>query len=156
VSACLEAYRATSDSWCTSRLNARSTGSSAGTISGLELYSSNSGGCRDALHVDRVNGNQGAESTLAFLLSLAEMRLMQMPLPSSTSQPRSADLPMKTASVKRTNVTLRPDRARVLIRPFQLANDQRAIKICARVIALRKARSTNCWRRSWPNLANAT
>jgi hypothetical protein len=29
------------------------------------------------LHVDRVNGNQGAESTLAFLLSLVEMRLMQ-------------------------------------------------------------------------------
>jgi predicted GH43/DUF377 family glycosyl hydrolase len=43
---------------------------------------------------------------------------------------------MKTASVKRTNVTLHPDRARVLIRPFQLANDQRVIKICARVIAL--------------------
>jgi hypothetical protein len=27
--------------------------------------------------VDRANGNQGAESTLAFLLSLAEMKLMQ-------------------------------------------------------------------------------
>jgi len=27
--------------------------------------------------VDRVNQNQGAESTLAFLLSLAEMRLAQ-------------------------------------------------------------------------------
>jgi hypothetical protein len=27
--------------------------------------------------VDRVNGNQGAESTLAFLLALAEMRLAQ-------------------------------------------------------------------------------
>jgi hypothetical protein len=27
------------------------------------------------LHVDRVNRNQGAESTLAFLLSLAEMRM---------------------------------------------------------------------------------
>jgi hypothetical protein len=27
--------------------------------------------------VDRVNGNQGAESTLAFLLSLAEMQLAQ-------------------------------------------------------------------------------
>jgi len=27
--------------------------------------------------VDRVNMNQGAESTLAFLLSLAEMKLMQ-------------------------------------------------------------------------------
>jgi len=32
---------------------------------------------RDGLHVDRVNGNQGAESMLAFLLSLAEMRLAQ-------------------------------------------------------------------------------
>jgi len=29
------------------------------------------------LHVDRVNGNQGAESTLAFLLSLAEMQSAQ-------------------------------------------------------------------------------
>ena len=44
---------------------------------GLELYSSNTGGCYDGLRVDRVNQNQGAESTLAFLLSLAEMRLLQ-------------------------------------------------------------------------------
>ena len=44
---------------------------------GLEVYSPSTGGCRDALHVDRVNQNQGAESSLAFLLSLAEMRLMQ-------------------------------------------------------------------------------
>ena len=44
---------------------------------GLELYCPSTGGCRDALHVDRVNGNQGAESTLAFLLSLAEMQRMQ-------------------------------------------------------------------------------
>jgi hypothetical protein len=45
-----------------------------GGISGLELYDAQSGGCRDGLHIDRVNQNQGAESTLAFLLSLAEMR----------------------------------------------------------------------------------
>jgi len=44
---------------------------------GLELYSPEHGGCRDGLHVDRVNGNQGAESTLAFLLSLTEMRQAQ-------------------------------------------------------------------------------
>ena len=44
---------------------------------GLELCSPKTGGCRDGLHVDRVNRNQGAESTLAFLLSLAEMRLAQ-------------------------------------------------------------------------------
>jgi hypothetical protein len=43
---------------------------------GLELYVPESGGCGDGLHVDRVNGNQGAESTIAFLLSLTEMRLV--------------------------------------------------------------------------------
>ena len=41
------------------------------------MYSPKTGGCRDGLHVDRLNLNLGAESTLAFLLSLSEMRLMQ-------------------------------------------------------------------------------
>lgn len=44
---------------------------------GLSLYDSSSGGCRDGLHPDRVNENQGAESTLAFLLALLEMRLAE-------------------------------------------------------------------------------
>ena len=38
------------------------------------LYDPASGGCRDGLHADRANENQGAESTLAFLLALVEMR----------------------------------------------------------------------------------
>jgi hypothetical protein len=38
------------------------------------LYDAHSGGCRDALHADRLNENQGAESTLSFLLALLEMR----------------------------------------------------------------------------------
>ncbi|GAB1483574.1 hypothetical protein MASR2M78_23900 [Treponema sp.] len=41
---------------------------------GQTLYDPGSGGCRDGLHVDRVSENQGAESSLAFLLSLTEMR----------------------------------------------------------------------------------
>jgi hypothetical protein len=40
---------------------------------GLQLYDSTTGGCGDGLHDDRVNANQGAESTLAFHLALAEM-----------------------------------------------------------------------------------
>ena len=40
---------------------------------GESLYDSGTGGCRDALHSDRVNQNQGAESSLAFHLALAEM-----------------------------------------------------------------------------------
>lgn len=77
VSACLEAYRATRDtSWYEQAQRAFDWFLGWNDL-GLELYSSSTGGCRDALHVDRVNGNQGAESTLAFLLSLAEMRLTQ-------------------------------------------------------------------------------
>jgi glycosyltransferase involved in cell wall biosynthesis len=40
----------------------------------LPLYDSATGGCHDGLEVDRVNQNQGAESTLAFLLALLELR----------------------------------------------------------------------------------
>jgi len=43
---------------------------------------------------------------------------------------------MKTINVKRTGVTLNPDRSRVLVRPFRLTSEQRASNICARVIAL--------------------
>jgi hypothetical protein len=77
VSACLEAYRATSDAWWYEEAQRAFDWFLGWNDLGLELYSPNTGGCRDALHVDRVNQNQGAESTLAFLLSLAEMQLMQ-------------------------------------------------------------------------------
>jgi predicted GH43/DUF377 family glycosyl hydrolase len=43
---------------------------------------------------------------------------------------------MKTINLKRTNVSLQPDRTRVLARPFRLMSDQRSVKICARVMAL--------------------
>ena len=77
VSACLEAYRATSDSWWYEQAERVFDWFIGWNDLGLELYSAKTGGCRDGLHVDRVNRNQGAESTLAFLLSLAEMRLAQ-------------------------------------------------------------------------------
>ena len=77
VSACLEAYRTTSDLWWYEQAQRAFDWFLGWNDLGLELYSPESGGCSDGLHVDRVNGNQGAESSLAFLLSLAEMRLAQ-------------------------------------------------------------------------------
>jgi glycosyltransferase involved in cell wall biosynthesis len=77
VSACLDAYRATSDIWWYEQAERAFDWFIGWNDLGLELYSPESGGCGDGLHVDRVNGNQGAESTLAFLLSLTEMRLAQ-------------------------------------------------------------------------------
>lgn len=41
---------------------------------GKPIYDASTGGCFDGLMQYQVNENQGAESTLAFLLSLAEMR----------------------------------------------------------------------------------
>jgi glycosyltransferase involved in cell wall biosynthesis len=40
----------------------------------IPLYDAATGGCRDGLHPDRVNENQGAESTLSFLMALLEMQ----------------------------------------------------------------------------------
>lgn len=77
ISACLEAYRATSDVCWYEHAQRAFDWFIGWNDLGLELYAPETGGCRDGLHVDRVNGNQGAESTLAFLLSLAEMRLAQ-------------------------------------------------------------------------------
>jgi len=40
---------------------------------GISLYDFRTGGCRDGLHPSRVNENQGAESTLSWLMSLQRM-----------------------------------------------------------------------------------
>jgi glycosyltransferase involved in cell wall biosynthesis len=89
VAACLEAYRATGDvQWYQQAQRAFDWFIGANDL-GLELYVPETGGCRDGLHVDRVNGNQGAESTLAFLLSLVDMRQAQDML-TSYKQPVAA------------------------------------------------------------------
>jgi glycosyltransferase involved in cell wall biosynthesis len=77
VSACLEAYRATADPWWYEQAQCAFDWFLGWNDLGLELYARQTGGCRDGLHADRSNENQGAESLLAFLLSLAEMRLIQ-------------------------------------------------------------------------------
>ena len=77
VSACLEAHRATADVWWYEHAQRAFDWFLGWNDLGVELYSPDTGGCRDGLHVDRVNLNQGAESTLAFLLSLAEMQSAQ-------------------------------------------------------------------------------
>jgi glycosyltransferase involved in cell wall biosynthesis len=74
ISACLEAYRLTHQerwleeahrvfSWFLGKNDLR-----------VPLYDAATGGCRDGLHPDRVNENQGAESTLSFLMALLDMQ----------------------------------------------------------------------------------
>jgi hypothetical protein len=73
VSACLEVYRLTEEGlwfeeaqrvfrWFLGKNDLR-----------VPLYDEITGGCKDGLHPDRINENQGAESTLSFLMALLEM-----------------------------------------------------------------------------------
>ncbi len=73
VSACHEAFRATQDPQWTKEARRAFEWFLGRNDLGLALYDSGTGGCSDGLHADRVNENQGAESSLAFHLSLAEM-----------------------------------------------------------------------------------
>jgi glycosyltransferase involved in cell wall biosynthesis len=45
----------------------------------VPLYDATTGGCRDGLHPDRVNENQGEESTLSFLMALQDMKKLASP-----------------------------------------------------------------------------
>ncbi|HET9220725.1 MAG TPA: glycosyltransferase family 4 protein [Terriglobia bacterium] len=74
ISACLEAEHNTGDpSWAERARWAFNWFIGENQLK-QPLYDPRTGGCRDGLHEDRVNENQGAESSLCFLNSLLEMR----------------------------------------------------------------------------------
>jgi glycosyltransferase involved in cell wall biosynthesis len=74
VSACIDARRVTGDErWLEHARRAFSWFLGQNQLQ-QSLYDPTTGGCRDGLHVDRPNENQGAESTLSFLIALCEMR----------------------------------------------------------------------------------
>ncbi len=75
VSACLEAYRVTHDDHWRKEAQWAFEWFLGRNDLNLSIYDPTTGGCRDGLHPDRPNQNLGAESTLAFLQSLLELRL---------------------------------------------------------------------------------
>jgi glycosyltransferase involved in cell wall biosynthesis len=74
VSACLEAGRTTTDPRWAQHGRRAFTWFLGQNHLQQSLYDPTTGGCRDGMHSDRMNENQGAESTLSFLLALAETR----------------------------------------------------------------------------------
>ncbi len=74
VSACLAALRVSADArWARDGRRAFDWFLGQNHLR-LPLYDAATGGCRDGLHQERRNENQGAESTLSFLLALLEVR----------------------------------------------------------------------------------
>ncbi|HUS92076.1 MAG TPA: glycosyltransferase family 4 protein [Phycisphaerae bacterium] len=78
IDACLEAYHVTrEDHWIREARRAFNWFLGDNDLR-KPLYDFTTGGCRDGLHADRINENQGAESTLAWLMSLLLMHDLQM------------------------------------------------------------------------------
>ncbi len=97
ISACLDTHRLTSDRVWVARAQQQFQWFLGQNQLEAPLFDPVSGGCRDGLHEDRLNENQGAESTLSFLLSLVEMhaaaRLASVPtrLHRPASMPANAE-----------------------------------------------------------------
>jgi glycosyltransferase involved in cell wall biosynthesis len=87
ISACLEAYRSTGDACWHKEAQTAFEWFLGHNDLNLPLYDPTTGGCRDGLHPDRPNENQGAESTLAFLQASLELRLFENPLLSLEKNP---------------------------------------------------------------------
>ncbi|MGA1129048.1 MAG: glycosyl transferase family 1, partial [Chthoniobacterales bacterium] len=76
VGACVEAFNTTGDEhWRHEAQRAFDWFLGSNDLSEL-LYDFSTGGCRDGLHASRLNMNEGAESTLSFLMALAEMKAL--------------------------------------------------------------------------------
>jgi len=77
VSACLQAYGMTrKNCWRKEAWSAFNWFLGDNDLQ-IALYDPSTGGCRDGLHPDRANENQGAESTISFLMALMEMRRLE-------------------------------------------------------------------------------
>jgi len=74
ISACLEAYRLTGEGYWLEEAQLIFAWFLGKNDLQVPLYDTSTGGCRDGLHPDRVNENQGAESTLSFLMAILEMQ----------------------------------------------------------------------------------
>lgn len=100
VSACFEAYRFTEDEyWLKEARNTFEWFLGRNDLN-LSLYDSTTGGCRDGLHSGRLNENQGAESTLAFLQSLLEIKQTYSTIQSEHSHEQTTVTTLSTSSVK--------------------------------------------------------
>jgi hypothetical protein len=78
VEACIEAYRVTREEhWLQHARRAFNWFLGENDLR-TPLFDFTTGGCRDGLHADRVNENQGAESLLAWLMSLLAMHDIEM------------------------------------------------------------------------------
>jgi glycosyltransferase involved in cell wall biosynthesis len=77
VEACAEAYRCTKDPFWMRKLRWCLDWFLGNNVTESMLYDAATGGCRDGLYANGANQNEGAESTLAWLISLLTINRLQ-------------------------------------------------------------------------------
>ena len=97
VAACREAFVAVGDPrWLDRGWNAFDWFHGHNVL-GTAVGDPHTGGCRDGLLEDRANENRGAESTLAYLSAIVEMRLLEESLPRTALTAARPGLPLHRA-----------------------------------------------------------
>ena len=141
IAACLAAWRADGDRvWRAHALRAFAWFLGGNDLS-ISLIDLETGSCCDGLHPGRANENQGAESVVSYLLGLAQIRHMdrrrraESGVAATTAVAvrtnRSLRLPQRSRPLtqntffNRQAFHLRPDSARVVVRPFKPATEPR-------------------------------
>ncbi len=106
IDACIEAFNATQDrTWLDRALRCFNCFLGDNDL-GIPLYTPRSGGCRDGLKPDGVNQNQGAESTLAWLLALTAVHkltadnILHLPVRARAAGEEAAAAPAKLPVVQ--------------------------------------------------------
>jgi glycosyltransferase involved in cell wall biosynthesis len=77
ISACVQAYRLTHEKYWADDARCAFEWFLGTNDLQVPRYDAKTGGWRDGLHPDRVNQNQGAESSLSFLMALLEMQYLE-------------------------------------------------------------------------------
>ena len=102
IAAYLDAFRVTGDAQWRGQATRISGWFLGDNDLGLALYDAQTGACRDGLQPDRVNQNQGAESTLAFLLASLELRLADVETSANDEKRQARDEATRLLSAQST------------------------------------------------------
>ncbi len=100
ISACIDAYHLTGQAWWKQEAIRAFEWFVGRNDVGTALYDPLTGGCCDGLSTEGPSANQGAESTLVFLLSLAELQLLEYIIPADREPSKAKGLTRAPKSVK--------------------------------------------------------
>jgi glycosyltransferase involved in cell wall biosynthesis len=105
ISACIDAFHVTGQEWWKQEALRTFEWFLGRNDVGATLYDPLTGGCGDGLSAEGPSANQGSESTLVFLLALAELRLLEYIIPAGRAKIK-ADVQIPTPKLRKPSQQL--------------------------------------------------